>query len=70
MSTPFIPTGHPLTIQFLNQVLPGKSVKDFSIHFPMDGVVTMRAEINLIEEDVAKLTQLAVEYELSVKEKE
>lgn len=48
----FEPVGNPAVIKFLDKVLPGVRVRDFSLHFNCDAVSTLKAEIVLEEGDV------------------
>jgi len=64
---PFCSVGHPATLRLLEQLLPGRAVRDFSLHFPMQGVVTLQAEILLNADDLEQLAAIAEEFELTVK---
>ena len=63
----FYPPDHPATIRILNQVLPGKRVRDFSLHFPMEGPATIKAEIILQEQDAEELATVCEEHGLQTK---
>lgn len=67
---PFCSVGHPATIRLLEQILPGKQVRDFSLHFPLVGVATITAEILLSKDDAEELAAVAVQYELTAREPE
>ena len=64
--TPFKPAGHPATKELLETLLPNKRVKSFSIHFPLDGVATLQAEILLNAEDMKALIEVTEVYELKI----
>ena len=47
----------PAIIEFLDQVLPGVPVVNFSLHFRLDSVGILEAEIQLQEKDLEALTE-------------
>ena len=56
---PLLPIEHPAVMHILNRLLPGKKVCGFSIHFPMDGIATVKADILLNEEDVKTIKDVS-----------
>lgn len=68
MPQPFSPKGHPLTCRLLNQLLPGRVVLSFSLHFRGNNEAKMIAEVLLTTSDMEKLVELTEEYKLQVQD--
>ena len=47
-----------LVVEFLNKVLPGVPVISFSLHFELNKVAVLKADIQLQEEDLKELDSI------------
>lgn len=50
--------------ELAKRLFPGKRIRDFSLHFPLDGAATLKAEILMTEDDVGSIMAVATEYDL------
>lgn len=65
---PFYSPGHPATVEILQAILPGKKVRDFSIHFPMKGAAYIRAMIYMEPEECDSIADVFKRYKLTAGE--